>query len=203
MNTSGVTMEESKSEIRATALKRRAAADPVACRGWSLTIQYKTIEHPAYASAGRAAVYRAIGNEVGTSIIIHDALRQRKRVYVPGPLGTPRGFVQIAKENCAAHRNSAPLVSASELATAGSDGLVVIVPGVLFDVRGNRLGRGGGWYDRVLHALTGAGVSIGLAYEFQIVSQVPAESWDQRVHFLITEARVVDSGLQRLFRTAH
>ena len=89
-------------------------------------------------------------------------------------------------------------MSASDL-RAEASGLLVIVPGVLFDPYGHRLGRGGGWYDRVLHALSGEGVYFGLAYEFQIISRIPVESWDQSVHFVVTQERVIDCGSHRLF----
>jgi 5-formyltetrahydrofolate cyclo-ligase len=55
------------------------------------------------------------------------------------------------------------------------------------------LGRGGGWYDRLLARLSG--IFIGLAYEFQLVKKLPAEKWDRKVHYIITENRVIDCGI--------
>ncbi|HME62447.1 MAG TPA: 5-formyltetrahydrofolate cyclo-ligase, partial [Candidatus Binatia bacterium] len=81
------------------------------------------------------------------------------------------------------------------LGDADCQDLMVIVPGVLFDDRGNRLGRGGGWYDRALQRLNDKGIFVGLAYEFQVVASVPAELWDQKVHYVITESRVIDCGV--------
>jgi 5-formyltetrahydrofolate cyclo-ligase len=66
---------------------------------------------------------------------------------------------------------------------------------VLFDRRGNRLGRGGGWYDRVLCELGNHGIFVGLAYESQMVESLPVESWDRRVHFIITEKKQIDCGI--------
>jgi 5-formyltetrahydrofolate cyclo-ligase len=71
-------------------------------------------------------------------------------------------------------------------------GLIVFVPGVAFDTRGQRLGRGKGWYDRLLRQLGGNTVFVGLGYEFQIVEEVPTESWDEKVHYVVTEERVID-----------
>ena len=70
--------------------------------------------------------------------------------------------------------------------------LVVFVPGVAFDLRGNRLGRGKGWYDRLIKKELGEATLIALAYDFQIVDTVPAEEWDQRVHYVVTERSAVD-----------
>jgi 5-formyltetrahydrofolate cyclo-ligase len=83
------------------------------------------------------------------------------------------------------------------LSAADKDVLVVFVPGVVFDLCGNRLGRGGGWYDRILAQLN-RGVFVGLAYDFQVVEKLAAEEWDRKVHFVITENRVIDCGVRTL-----
>jgi 5-formyltetrahydrofolate cyclo-ligase len=58
--------------------------------------------------------------------------------------------------------------------------------------------RGGGWYDRVLSGLGNRGFFVGLAYECQLVDDLPAESWDQKVHLLITEKNQIDCGGRRI-----
>jgi 5-formyltetrahydrofolate cyclo-ligase len=80
------------------------------------------------------------------------------------------------------------------LARGGGDDLIVFLPGLLFDRQGNRLGRGGGWYDRTLHELGDWGCFVGLAYEFQLVDALPAQGWDQRVHVIITENNQIECG---------
>jgi 5-formyltetrahydrofolate cyclo-ligase len=66
---------------------------------------------------------------------------------------------------------------------------LVLVPGVAFDATGNRLGRGRGFYDRILAAASG--VKCGVAYDFQLLEQVPAEPHDARVDFIFTPTRCV------------
>jgi 5-formyltetrahydrofolate cyclo-ligase len=73
----------------------------------------------------------------------------------------------------------------------------MIVPGLAFDAQGNRLGRGGGWYDRLLGATGGAAVPVALAYEFQIVDEVPVRQWDRAVNYIVTERRVIDCARER------
>lgn len=58
---------------------------------------------------------------------------------------------------------------------------LVIVPGVAFDKKGNRLGRGKGCYDAFLHKLPKTAISIGLAFDFQILPFVPSTPRDKRV----------------------
>ena len=64
----------------------------------------------------------------------------------------------------------------------------VIVPGAAFDVHGKRLGLGGGYYDRFLKLAENA-KKISLAFDFQILENIPTEPHDLPVDFIITEKR--------------
>ncbi|MGH7858433.1 MAG: 5-formyltetrahydrofolate cyclo-ligase, partial [Candidatus Binatia bacterium] len=70
---------------------------------------------------------------------------------------------------------------------------VVVVPGVAFSPRGDRLGRGGGHYDRALGAppLVGSARAIGFAFDLQVVDEIPLEPHDVRVGVVVTEKRVL------------
>ena len=64
-----------------------------------------------------------------------------------------------------------------------------IVPGVAFDTEGNRLGFGGGFFDRLMEGTKG--FKIGLAFDFQVVDELPTADTDQPVHRIITEKRTI------------
>lgn len=66
---------------------------------------------------------------------------------------------------------------------------VAIVPGVVFDPRGGRIGQGGGHYDRLLPTLPESCVRIGVCFACQLVPSVPLEAHDQRVDLVVTERR--------------
>ena len=66
---------------------------------------------------------------------------------------------------------------------------LVLVPGVAFDLSGNRLGRGRGFYDRILTETTG--VKCGVAYDFQLLEKIPTEPHDATVNFIFTPSRCV------------
>jgi 5-formyltetrahydrofolate cyclo-ligase len=68
---------------------------------------------------------------------------------------------------------------------------LVLVPGVAFDVRGNRIGYGFGYYDKFLKKVPKA-VKIGLAFEFQITEEIPIEEHDVPMDFIVTEKRAID-----------
>jgi len=67
---------------------------------------------------------------------------------------------------------------------------VVVVPALAYDSRGNRLGRGGGYYDRFLAKLRPTVTSIGLVFDQQIVDDVPKNHRDMAVDIVVTDRRV-------------
>jgi 5-formyltetrahydrofolate cyclo-ligase len=64
---------------------------------------------------------------------------------------------------------------------------LVLVPGLAFDLTGNRLGFGKGYYDRVLPQLKKTTLTIGLGYSFQIVEKIPTESHDFPLKAVLSE----------------
>lgn len=63
---------------------------------------------------------------------------------------------------------------------------VLLVPLLAFDLKGNRMGMGGGYYDRTLKQLSATCVLIGLAYDFQMVPAIQTEAWDMPLDEVIT-----------------
>ena len=193
--------EESRQSLRDGALVRRRDLARVDCFSWSDSIQRTALKWIEYRRARAVALYSPVHNEVDTSAILGDALKLGKKVFYPklSMAGLP-GFARI--------RSSAELVVGrygilepvgnEVLAPLQDESLIVFIPGLLFDRQGHRLGRGGGWYDRVLKGLGDRGFFVGLAYEIQLVDDLPAESWDQRVHFIITEKNQIDCGTGRI-----
>ena len=83
-----------------------------------------------------------------------------------------------------------PSVGCVEMAPGDLD--LVLVPGVAFDLNGRRLGRGKGYYDRLLENFTGK--KVGIAFDEQIVEAVPSESLDVRMNYILTPTRAVEVG---------
>lgn len=71
---------------------------------------------------------------------------------------------------------------------------LVLVPGVVFDKRGYRIGYGGGYYDRLLVELKPVVKRIGLAFEIQLVEELSPQVHDKPVHKIITEERTISIG---------
>jgi 5-formyltetrahydrofolate cyclo-ligase len=165
----------------------------------SADIQARVLVLACYQSAAAIAVYSPIDNEVETATLVDHALETGKHVFLPRWLGQEFGFAQlnsraeVVKGRFGILEPAGPLVRAD----VAPGGLLVFVPGVGFDCRGHRLGRGGGNYDRMLSRHRAGVLAIGLAYEIQIAESVPAESWDYAMHFIITEKRTIDCRANR------
>jgi len=70
---------------------------------------------------------------------------------------------------------------------------VLIIPGVAFGVKGERIGRGVGFYDRFLNEARGA-LRVAFAYDFQVLAKaIPQETWDAPVDWIITDQRVIET----------
>lgn len=143
--------------------------------------------------AERLGLYAAFQNEVATAPIFTRAHALRQEIYYPAVDRSTQtlsfyrvrdlkelkpGFAGILEPDTGGNR------------LARIDYLnLIVVPGVAFDRRGVRLGRGEGYYDRLLAGYHG--LKIGLAYEFQVVEELPAGPSDQRLDLVITEERVL------------
>jgi 5-formyltetrahydrofolate cyclo-ligase len=192
----GPSMRESKNSLRAAALAQRSLLSKAEFLSRSRSIQAQALQFQPYLIHRSVAVYSPIQNEVETGDIRDHALVTGKRVFYPRC--TAESVLELVEIGSATELGMGRFgilepTGDRRLSRQDQEELVVFVPGVVFDVRGNRLGRGKGWYDRLIEKL-GRATFVALAYDFQIVDEVPAEEWDRRVHYLITERRIVDCG---------
>jgi len=174
-------MVESRDKLRRATISHRRSLAQADCLAWSHSIQARVIALSHYRAAHCVALYSPVENEVATQMILDDALSSGKMVFYPKLNST--GSSDFARVHSVADFVAGGFgipepAGTDSIPLGASNNLIVFVPGVLFDRYGNRLGRGGGWYDRVLSNLGSVGIFVGLAYEFQVVDDLAAESWD-------------------------
>jgi len=144
----------------------------------------------AFLAARHVVVYAPLENEVDTAPIVAAGAEALKLVYYPRVAGGDLDFV------CAEPTTLRPGAFGVQEPSCGSPlshratGVVFVVPGLAFDLRGGRLGRGAAHYDRALARYRGA-TRIGFGYEFQLLPLLPEAPWDTRMHVVVTDGRVV------------
>ncbi len=142
-----------------------------------------------FQKASCIALYHALPGEVQTAAFI-DKWYQKKRLLLPlvdgddlrmfqydGPESVQTGAFGILE----------PKADGTEVKPEAID--LMIVPGVAFDRNHNRMGRGRGFYDRLLSSVTSP--KIGLCYEFQMVPEIPTEPFDIKMDYIVTEKGLV------------
>lgn len=148
----------------------------------------------------RIACYLPNDGEIDPSDVIERVWRLRKELYLPvlSRIGSDRLWFAPAHAGAERTTNrlgiSEPRVHARELVRA-EDLDLILMPLVAFDVRGNRLGRGAGFYDRSLAFLRHRRYLrkphlLGIAHDFQRVAAVPVDAWDIPLDGIVTDRAV-------------
>lgn len=146
-----------------------------------------------YASARVVLGFWPLGDEIDVRPILRDAVGSEKTAALPvSVVGTGELKLRRFRGEDAlvegAYGILEPAPDADELDPAAVE--LVLVPGRAFDLSGNRLGRGKGYYDRFLSGLKDRAFRLGVAYECQVFACVPADEYDVPVHALATEGGV-------------
>lgn len=178
-----------KKTLRGIMLARRKHLAAEVCLSHSLRIQRRVVMLPAFEQAEVVALYSPILNEVFTEEIFHEALRQGKTVAYPRVRGERLDFVSVASPSELSPGAFGVLEPTGTMLLPSNALDLVLVPGVAFDVEGNRLGYGKGFYDRVLYGAGRPALSVGLCFELQLVEGLPVEDHDACLDLLITEER--------------
>lgn len=151
---------------------------------------------PAWEEANLVMIYVSFGSEVNTDYLIQKALAEGKKVAVPYCLREERKLIASILYDYPGDlipRTWGILEPRPEALRPIEPRLIdlCLVPGVAFDIYGNRLGYGAGYYDRFLPHLRPEAHKIALAFEIQIVDTVFPTPQDVPVDLIITEARII------------
>jgi 5-formyltetrahydrofolate cyclo-ligase len=182
----------SKEQIRKKIEVQRRVLDTQWVEAASARIVENFLTQDVFLSAKTIAFYMAIGGEANLGSLFPTCWKLGKRTCIPvfdadSNLYKMAGIA--ADTPCRTGRYgirepiSPTLVSMDQID-------LIAVPGVAFDPHGNRLGRGGGHYDRLLEGFRG--VAVGIAFDFQLLPQIPAEAHDRPVGGIVTESKILN-----------
>ncbi len=145
-------------------------------------------------------LFCSLVTEVGTEAIFEAALARGQSVFFPIIEGQALVFRRVVRETAwrrgplgALEPESGSPITDRDLERGAT---VVFVPGLAFSEQGDRLGRGGGHYDRALGRgpIAGRVFSIGLAFNLQVLPSIPRAAHDRRVDLVVTESRTIRPG---------
>jgi len=183
---------ELKKEIRKRVIAARDALPSARRRDLSARITRRLLELPAYRGARCVLAYLSFGSEFDTGALVADLLAQGKSLALPR--------VERATRSLKLHvvRDTGTDLAAGvwgireprtevcpEIAPDAID--FVLVPGVAFTARCERLGYGGGYYDRLIREFGGRSALVAAAFSLQIVPELPMTQSDQAVNLVVTE----------------
>jgi 5-formyltetrahydrofolate cyclo-ligase len=174
-------------------LARRDALDAEKRGALSRAITARLLALDSYRAAVCIAAYMSFGGELETGPLIADVLARGKTLALPRVDRESRGIrfyaVRDLERDLAAGvwgiRQPRP-DACTDLAPASLE--FMLVPGVAFTRRGERLGYGGGYYDAFIRGLAHRPALVAGAFELQIVPELPTTERDQRVDLVVTES---------------
>ena len=142
----------------------------------------------------RILLYHSLPDELSTVEFI-DKWNNRKQFYLPRVNGLNLEILPYAKSRL--HLGAFNIEEPDGDDTTSIDQIdMVVVPAVAYDRRGNRVGRGKGYYDRLLNDTRA--IKVGVAYDFQLVDEIDAETHDVAVDYVITERGIIRTSRRRL-----
>ena len=186
-----------KAALRRQLRDRRRALGRVERRRAARALARQFLRHRELRRARRVALYLAAGSELDTGPLRRLLARRGVHLYAPRIARDRRlRFVPLHKTERRRHALGMTQPSPGPACPLRRLDLILL-PLLGYDDQGQRIGQGGGYYDRSLAGLRGAGrpLRIGLAYRCQRVPRLPVEPHDHPLHAVLTER-----GLRR-FRT--
>ena len=175
-----------KSDIRRLMRERKRALSPEEKLGRSETIMRRLEQRPEFAKAKIVLLYWTMADEVQTHDFVERWYRE-KVLLLPCVDGDDLRLRQYTGPECLVAGEQFGIGEPTGPEWTDLDAVeLIVVPGVAFDREGNRMGRGRGFYDRLLKSTPGA-LKVGVAYNFQILDTIPVEPHDVKMDQVITE----------------
>lgn len=181
----------SKQSIRAQFLVERKSRPTDICIDSSAKVQQRFLRSRLFHGADCLALYSAIHNEVATDAVAMQALEAGKTLVYPRIKGDDLEFVEVQclSDLVPGAFGVAEPVGCKLVPVAALN--LIIVPGVVFDRVGHRLGYGLGFYDRALSLCGADCLKVGFAYDAQLVESLPAAKHDKALSVLMTESQTL------------
>jgi len=187
-----------KKQIRSEIKSALAAMNPAGAAGASSAACGNLVAQREFSDARSVMIFLPMPGEIDARDIARAAWSQGKRVAVP-KIRAPG--VMDAVEISSLDTDLSP--GAFDILEPNSDKVIpageldlIVAPALAFDRQGNRLGRGGGYYDRFIARSEGS-LICGLSFDCQLLDEVPAEPHDRPVNMVATDAEFLRFAARR------
>lgn len=187
-------MPNLKAELRASLLAKRRIITGTARHQASESAANLLVTMPCYQESQHIACYLARKDEIDTQPLIDRIWRDGKQCYMPVLSQQRENHLDFVPYRSDDHLrlNRYKILEPDHTTHYPIEKLqLIIIPLVGFDQQGNRLGMGGGYYDRTFEHLRHQCQLVGLAYDVQEIEQLPTDSWDIGLDAIVTETRVI------------
>ena len=190
-----------KKSIRKKVLEDRSNISATVLSEFSNIITEKLYNTTEYKNAKTIMSFISFGDEVDTHKIIKDSMALGKRIVVPvtfsdTKLIKPSHLMDFSELEYGYYNILTPKEEFWRFIDPNEIDLI-LMPGVGFDRKGYRIGYGGGYYDRFLSKLDKNIDTIGLAFQLQIIDNVPADTFDIPIDSIITEKETINCTINR------
>ncbi|MBO4887957.1 MAG: 5-formyltetrahydrofolate cyclo-ligase [Firmicutes bacterium] len=186
-----------KKTLRKTAKERRASFYPTAEREKEDRYIFEEVRK-LWNKYDKIFLYHSFGSEVDTEKLIRAAFREDKKVFLPritsGRItsGKEMRFHQIRPDTkLISHVYGMQEPPEDCPISPADENTLIVVPGLLFDRKGYRLGYGGGYYDRYIREHPQA-MTVGICYSIQMTEDLPVEAYDQHVRLMIGGSEMIE-----------
>jgi 5-formyltetrahydrofolate cyclo-ligase len=185
-----------KQELRRQLRAKAAPMVPHAPR-WSVEICERLIASPLYERADSLMLFLPLpppALEPDLTAVAEHALAAGKRLCLPrvdweAGVMEPAALTTLDGLTTTRHGMREPPPPPASLPILVEELDLILVPGLAFDLTGNRLGRGAGFYDRFLAGRRPGTIACGVCFEAQLVDRIPTDSWDVPMNTIATERR--------------
>lgn len=186
---------ETKLELRKRILNIRNNMSESDVINKSKEIVNKLISLKEYNGSKTVFIYMSFGNEVMTADLIKTMLLEGKRVVIPytdtkNTVLIPSEIKSLEEDLVLNKFGYYEPVYEKIKAVEPEEFDLIVNPGVVFDRQLNRVGYGKGYYDRILLRKRKDVKAVAVAYEFQVLDEVPAEAHDIKMDMIITEENI-------------
>ncbi|HRR96524.1 MAG TPA: 5-formyltetrahydrofolate cyclo-ligase [Candidatus Ratteibacteria bacterium] len=181
-----------KEEIRKEIKNKRERMEKEEWKEKSIVIQNKFLSTLSLENFSCVLTYVNVDREVKTDLIIKTALSNGKIICVPKIDWIEKIFIPVKILSFSDIDFNKKIPQPKNNDTVSYDEInLSITPGIVFDIYGNRIGRGEGFYDKFFQNLKNV-FKVALAFDFQVLEdKLPVKEYDSKVDLIITEKRII------------